>query len=701
MLVLGTTLLRKVTVRTSEPDALAVRAQFERALAPVDLHPASLPRSAILCVRALRDCSRRLSFRTAPNFAALNRWRQTTVAALDTLARGAVRPSRGPVPATAEAVLFADETELLACLALDWCRGRFAEHWWWRSLFANRPCLSWTAVWLEQPEFIPAAVELVAEQQEVDSLARNVTSAEARQLLVAVVERFGLREIALVLSRAEVESTTVGTRLAQEITPPSPNEALAPSMASAQVPALAIPVQAPWQRWVAETELPPDLGVDEQAWLGIALVLQRAPRWARSTEFAAAIHKWIIATHGTPNAALGAAKDEPVVFKTAPDTPISELEAQVHVPSDSMRTDEERFASGEVRSVAGPPAMATPSAEALGQAGDSDVPVNRIDAGPLSPIIGPRDAQPSSPLTPRDEFLTATHPLSSLTEPFRRPSQPREREIETDFGGVFYLLNAALQLELYGDFTTPMQPGLALSVWDFLALAGRELAGPEFAGEPLWQLLAELDGRSDDEAPGTQFDSPACWQVPPDWLKAFPEASVWHWSVDADRMRIEHPEGFTIVDLPANSETADAQLRTATEAYAALSFELCPGSAHFDAVAAPRVGCRLSTLNSSRDRVGAERDSRRQLSTCLPPAALARLALRLPPRAAPASTRLPSRLNRRVDTAPSTTGPRSDYCDARSRLLLARAASPGNPNRRAGPRPRMGTRRRAQLRILL
>ena len=199
----GTTFLRKVTVRTSEPDALAVRTQFERAMALVDLHPASLPRSAILCVRALRDCSRRLSFRATPDFAALNRWRQTTVAALDTLARGAARPSRGPVPATAEAVLFADETELLACLALDWCRGRFAEHWWWRGLFANRPCPSWTAAWLEKPEFIPAAVELVAEQQEVDSLARNVASAEARQLLAAVVERFGLREVAVVLSRAE------------------------------------------------------------------------------------------------------------------------------------------------------------------------------------------------------------------------------------------------------------------------------------------------------------------------------------------------------------------------------------------------------------------------------------------------------------------------------------------------------------------
>ena len=610
---LGTTLLRKVTVRTSEPDALAVRTQFERALAPVDLHPASLSRSAILCVRALRDCSRRLSFRAAQDFGSLSSWRQATLAALDTLARGAARPSHGPVPATAEAVLFADETELLACLALDWCRGRFAEHWWWRSLFANRPCPSWTAVWLEQPEFIPAAVELVAEQQEVDSLARNVTSAEARQLLAAIVERFGLREITVLLSRVAVESSSL-TRLAQEIARPlGDGEFRDPVLASRQVPVPAMPVRPPWQRWVAETELPPDLGVDEQAWLGIALVLQRAPRWARSAQFAETIGHWIIASAARSlearlpalqgiiaRPALAKAKDTPTSTRTVPEAPHCVPDAKGPAVSLSTRPSEETFVPREVRSVAGPPPMATPPAQAHERKGSSAVPVHRIDAGPSSPATATRDAQPSSSLTPRDKFLAATHPLPSSSEPSRRPSQPREREIETHFGGVFYLLNAALQLGLYGDFTTPMQPGLPLPVWDFLALVGRELAGPDFASDSLWQLLAELDGRGDDEAPGAQFDAPNCWQVPPDWLKAFPDASVWHWSIRAGRMHIEHSEGFTVVDLPATSETTHAQLRNATEAYASLPFELLPGPltlgpSHLHGLDA---NFQLSTLNS-------------------------------------------------------------------------------------------------------
>jgi hypothetical protein len=564
----------------------------------VDLHPASLPRSAILCVRSLRDCSRQLRLRATPELAALNRWRQATVAGLDSAAHGAVRPARGPVPATAEAVLFADEAEFLACLALDWCQGRFAERWWWRSLFANTPCPSWPTVWLEEPEFIPAAVELVAEQREVESLARNVTSAQARQLLAAVIERFGLREIAVVLSRAD---SAVETRLAQPFTsPPGDEKVFANNIAATHVPMLAMAIRPPWRRWVAETELPPDVGVEEQAWLGIALVLQRAPRLARSVEFAEAIHKWIIATQGIPNAPLGAAINESVDLKTAPEAPICEQDAQVHMPDNGMRTDEATSAPGEVRSVAGPPARATPPAQALERQGDPDVSINRIEAEPLSAAIAPRDPQPSSSFTQRDEFLAATHPLPPSAELFRLPSQPREREIKTDYGGVFYLLNAALQLELYGDFTTPMQPGLALPVWDFLALVGRELAGPQFAGDPLWQLLAELDGRGDAEAPGAQFNPPDCWQVPPSWLKAFSKTLVWHWSVRAGRMRIEHVEGFTIVDLPAHSESADAQLRSATEAYASILFKLRPDPLTSGPSRVQGLGAnsQLSTFNS-------------------------------------------------------------------------------------------------------
>ena len=69
------------------------------------------------------------------------------------------------------------------------------------------------------------------------------------------------------------------------------------------------------------------------------------------------------------------------------------------------------------------------------------------------------------------------------------------------FGGVFYLLNLALSLQLYGDFTQPRRPGIALPVWDWLALLGQKLLGDKLLSDPLWPLLAQLAG--------LQFDAPA------------------------------------------------------------------------------------------------------------------------------------------------------------------------------------------------
>ena len=46
-------------------------------------------------------------------------------------ARTAARPAAGPVGASAEAVLFADDAELLACMLRDLLDGTFARAWWW------------------------------------------------------------------------------------------------------------------------------------------------------------------------------------------------------------------------------------------------------------------------------------------------------------------------------------------------------------------------------------------------------------------------------------------------------------------------------------------------------------------------------------------------------------------------------------------
>jgi hypothetical protein len=80
--------------------------------------------------------------------------------------------------------------------------------------------------------------------------------------------------------------------------------------------------------------------------------------------------------------------------------------------------------------------------------------------------------------------------------------------IVTEWGGAFYLVNVAIALGLYGDFTVPARPGLGLPLWDFLALLGGRMIGEEFTEDPLPALFARLSGRAEEEPPGAYFEPP-------------------------------------------------------------------------------------------------------------------------------------------------------------------------------------------------
>jgi hypothetical protein len=87
----------------------------------------------------------------------------------------------------------------------------------------------------------------------------------------------------------------------------------------------------------------------------------------------------------------------------------------------------------------------------------------------------------------------------------------RAKRIETEFGGIFYLLNAAIAMGLYGDFTAPRAKNLALSPWDWLALIGRAWCPETFIADPVWKALADLAVRGPDEKPDRDSEMPNGW----------------------------------------------------------------------------------------------------------------------------------------------------------------------------------------------
>lgn len=107
------------------------------------------------------------------------------------------------------------------------------------------------------------------------------------------------------------------------------------------------------------------------------------------------------------------------------------------------------------------------------------------------------------------------------------------------FAGFFFLVNAFLAMGLYPDFTRPADSGLALPPTRLLDQLALGWFGPRYADDRLHAALAPV---------GADPALPDRWQVPPEWLRAFPEEPM-AIAVTRGRYRtVWHEAGFPLTD---------------------------------------------------------------------------------------------------------------------------------------------------------
>jgi hypothetical protein len=232
-------------------------------------------------------------------------------------------------------------------------------------------------------------------------------------------------------------------------------------------------------------------------------------------------------------------------------------------------------------------ALGPPTDEVL-KTGDAKTPpdVRRPGKPPTVPVQSRLSAAPPSRReahrAPPDRPATASAPAPRPTKPtpsarpyaVPAPIPPSEEQpfprigVETELGGLFFLLNVGMFLGLYGDFTTPDEPGIALDPWDFVELLGRSLLGPDTPpDDAVWPLLAGLAGRRPRERPGRGFEPPSDWRIPADWLEPFDAEGEWLWSAANEKLRVVHPAGFPVVAVGLRGRDAQALLHRELRRY--------------------------------------------------------------------------------------------------------------------------------------
>lgn len=518
--------IRRVSARISATDfdPLSARIELERLLGALDWSIPWLSPSAVLCIKRLPDPRPGTLRLKSGDLRPAAAWQQAWLAIVEDKVRHAVRPALGAAPADAEAVVFADRAELLACLALDWCEGFVSARWWWRALFgATSPDRAIVAALLEAPEYLPPVVERLAQARRTSTFAAQLSSADVELLTSALCSRFGLEGLkASFASAAGVEVATAPKS--------SPHAARAGSGERSAAPATPRPASPPWQAWLDEQELE-SLDAPARLFVGIALSLRRAPSATRSQQFERA---WL--AHGrqetTASPPAAAASIEPATVAPLPahapgHAPVAvaavnctampegtpEIRAQ---PLPSRAPSNQESAPGRVAHQAPPPSTDTvASAERL----PPDAPPARAPAVLPAPSLGPEGAWSNASFSVHSETLqapSATEPAPTRGDGLNGLLRVYGAAVQTQLGGLFFLANLALALELYPDFTRPRERGLSLPIWDFMARVGKRLLDGPYP-DPIWSLLQRLAGEGEVERSEATFTAPDSWPPPRDW----------------------------------------------------------------------------------------------------------------------------------------------------------------------------------------
>src|SRR6185369_88620 len=557
------TTIARIRLMSSSADPAAVQLRLASLLSGAQFRPVLPGPAAIVYIRKLRDpLPGRLKLNSGCALSAA--WERAVSESISQLAGNAARPALGQVPADAESVLFLDRSEMLACLASDWIEGRAILHWWWRSLFRASDVTSAVArEWLTSIEYVPAAFVKLAQKGNAIEFAASLPLSVVDRLLDEITRKFGLTDLRIFLSHSKLERQPPAIGLSYQSKPS--RSKLAEPLSFSELTEV-------------RTRLAPEafaqgLTPDARLLLGLALLLERTPALLRERTFARRLMASLLATgttevidvptliesiersqgevaleRGRPSANED---NRPEPRGTHPprggETATGDLGATNS--SDAKRRSDYRVQQDGARAQ-----VEEQSKSEAVRASLEDLPVelyrepdtwNQESVAPpvgVSTVVAehPRAGQVQADEAPRATENTeaievqAFEPMSGSEESpttlvHQSELSPAVIEVacETRLGGIFYLINAALALNLYSDFTKPLDPGIELSIWNFLALTGPELTGNLFESDPIWALLARLAGRRQGEQPGIHFNAPEEWRMPPGWLDAFPDPGDW------------------------------------------------------------------------------------------------------------------------------------------------------------------------------
>jgi hypothetical protein len=626
MLPADTTTIDTLRVRGASENSPVLRLALSSMLNNADLRPKGVSPSAILIVRNLSDP---LPGHLKPQQGVMRvdtDWERAVQDSLLSIYHRASRPVNGSIPSNADAVLFADEGEMLACLALDMSTGEALGRWWWKVVMRSIPSVTTEGLkdlFCSRAIYVPSALRHLVDWGKAESVVSLFSHEQTIAVISALSREFDTADFSTdtILTTKGIDlknfqnhrSEIINTDGEEEL-PPSKYQHISDIEAST----------APWERWFHF--VPRRLGKEIVLLLGLGLSLFHEPAIVRTSAFSRELRNWWV--HQEDSSAGETYLHERILSPSsdvkAKDNEVSSagekyLHERILSPSSDVKAkDNEAPSAGEKylhERILSPSSdvkakdneVPTPSLKHL----SPDVDLKRTDAGirekdtddaatqfNVESTVSVRRTTEDENIdkddftykdstrsivneVPGSGFIDSNQPdwikdsliLKSLISKETTDAQSfktnavLDEGVDTQLGGVLYLINLMRELDLPACFE-----GLSgqVGAWGVLEVLGRSLLGNDnehLAQDPLWEVLALLNGHDPDKLPGETFHGINVFRLPTGWLKYITgEDSLFYWATDGERLRL-WSEICLMADYPVDTSSPEELLKNELRTY--------------------------------------------------------------------------------------------------------------------------------------
>jgi hypothetical protein len=521
----------RLTVRArgeASSAAPVLRLRAERLLNAIDLRPPGMPSGAMLIVRELRGQAL-----MTPGSLLPRGWTEQVCERVAELYRTAARPSRGPASENARSVLFADGAELLVCLTRDVLVGRARHVWYWqqvlpRSSFSSSDNVL-ASIWAEHPACLPTALATLSLDEAIAGVGQ-LGPRGTRAVVRALDACFGLPPTVFQVSISSAPDTASQSHRSHGVEH-------------------AAAVQ-PWGSWLPPTAAP-RLDAEARYLLGLGLTLNYAPSLARTAWFAQRSEAWLAApSSATRSVSQIAGPDRPAA---SPSEGLDAVAARLTRAENGITHqvqidgfDRAPRLGGMADAAWEDPASAPDTAETPG----AGAPLAALDSAP---------GRPASAIVAR----RADAAVGAEDEGWPKPGiLPPADGVVTNLGGVLYLINLLVWLDLPQSWDAEGAMAMGLGGWGTLEALARGLLGPvhaRYRDDPIWSALSILSGRGPGTRLGHEMVVPNAFRLPPPWLRRFAPADArWIAAPVGRRVRLaDAATGYLVADVPSRGRPLD------------------------------------------------------------------------------------------------------------------------------------------------